>query len=121
MQLAGHLRGRALQEWVLLEEDDRRNSTRATTALRARLDPGSKVLASTGLPTQYSGGAGKGCEFHPDTGEDLQNRIWQRLLQPGDKRSNTLRPTPGWSTTRPDAELHSVWGPNIQRAVHGRS
>ena len=47
MQLAGHLRGRALQEWGLLEEEARRDWRQATTALRTRLDPGNKVLAAT--------------------------------------------------------------------------
>ena len=45
MQLAGHLRGRALQEWNLLSEADLGNYDTAIAALRNRLDPGSKVLA----------------------------------------------------------------------------
>ncbi len=46
LQLAGHLRGRALQEWNLLEEEDYRSWEKATTALHTRLDPGSKILAA---------------------------------------------------------------------------
>lgn len=46
LQLAGHLRGRALQEWELLSEDDRGSYSQAVTALRTRLDPGSKTLAA---------------------------------------------------------------------------
>jgi hypothetical protein len=46
LQLAGHLRGRAHQEWGLLEENERSDWKRATTALRARLDPGNKVIAA---------------------------------------------------------------------------
>ena len=45
MQLAGHLRGRALQEWNLLCEVDLRTFDTAVKALRDRLDPSSKVLA----------------------------------------------------------------------------
>ena len=46
IQLAGHLRGRALQEWNLMEETDRKSLTRALPALRQRLDQESKILAA---------------------------------------------------------------------------
>lgn len=38
--------GPALQEWGLLEEVEKEDWGQAVTALRARLDPGSKVLAA---------------------------------------------------------------------------
>ena len=46
MQLAGHLRGRALQEWNLLSGGDKQGLSTATTALQSRLDPGSRALAA---------------------------------------------------------------------------
>lgn len=46
MQLAGHLRGRALVEWNLLGAEDKSTYSAATLALCARLDPGSKILAA---------------------------------------------------------------------------
>ena len=46
LQLAGHLRGRALQEWGLLDEDSKRSYVQAVDALRLRLDPGSRTLAA---------------------------------------------------------------------------
>ena len=46
IQLAGHLRGRALQEWDLLEEADKCSWKKALPALRGRLDQGTKVLAA---------------------------------------------------------------------------
>ena len=46
IQLAGHLRGRALQEWLLLSEEDRSTWDSATTALRGKLEVRSKVLAT---------------------------------------------------------------------------
>ena len=46
LQLAGHLRGRALQEWGLLEESSKRTYISAVESLRARLDPGSRMLAA---------------------------------------------------------------------------
>ena len=46
MQLAGHLRGRALREWRLLLPDERANYQAATQALRERLDPGNQTLAA---------------------------------------------------------------------------
>ena len=45
IQLAGHLKGRALQEWNLLGESQTQKVDEAIQALRERLDPGSKVLA----------------------------------------------------------------------------
>ena len=46
LQLAGHLRGRALQEWNLLEKSDKSSYNKAIDALRSRLDPGIKALAA---------------------------------------------------------------------------
>ena len=45
LQLAGHLRGRALQEWNLLSREQLSNFDLAVKTLKERLDPGSKVLA----------------------------------------------------------------------------
>ena len=45
IQLAGHLKGRALQEWNLLGEGQVQNYDSAVQALWERLDPGSRVLA----------------------------------------------------------------------------
>jgi len=46
LQLAGHMRGRALQEWNLIAEDDTSTYLSATEALCACLDPGNKTLAA---------------------------------------------------------------------------
>lgn len=46
LQLAGHLRGRALQEWDLLSTSDRAKFETAVKALRDRLDPGGKAMAA---------------------------------------------------------------------------
>ena len=46
LQLAGNLRGRALQEWELLTDVERSNFESAVEALRKRLDPGGKMLAA---------------------------------------------------------------------------
>ena len=45
LQLAGHLRGRAHQEWSLLGADEKRTYAEAVKALRLRLHPGSRTLA----------------------------------------------------------------------------
>ena len=45
IQLAGHLRGRALQEWGLLCSKDKTTFTLAVEALRSRLDTDNKALA----------------------------------------------------------------------------
>ena len=46
IHLAGHLRGRALQEWNLLNLVRRATFTQAVDALHARLDPVSKTVAA---------------------------------------------------------------------------
>ena len=46
IQLAGHLRGRALQEWTLLRIAEKETLKAATSALRSRLDPTSMALAA---------------------------------------------------------------------------
>lgn len=46
LQFAGHLRGKALQEWVLLTEGEKEGYEDAVAALRARLDPVSLTLAA---------------------------------------------------------------------------
>ena len=46
VQLAGYLRKRALQEWNLLTNEERKTFSSATTALHNRLDPNNRVLAA---------------------------------------------------------------------------
>ena len=46
IQLAGHLHGRALQEWNLLSSDEKSSFTTAVNAVRARLDPGRQAMAA---------------------------------------------------------------------------
>ena len=46
LQLAGHLRGRALQEWELISDNDKGTFSGAVQSLKSRLDPGSKTLAA---------------------------------------------------------------------------
>ena len=45
MQLAGHLRGKALQEWNLMSASDKATFQSATSELSKRLDPGGRVLS----------------------------------------------------------------------------
>ena len=47
MQLAGHLRGKALQEWNLLAKEQKTTFQSAATALRKRIDPQNRVIAAT--------------------------------------------------------------------------
>ena len=46
IQLAGHLKGRAHQEWILLAEAERNDYEQAVAGLRSHLDPSSKALAA---------------------------------------------------------------------------
>ena len=45
MQLAGHLRGRALQEWNLIPREEKSTYSDAVSSLRSQVDPGNRVLA----------------------------------------------------------------------------
>lgn len=46
LQLAGHLHGRALQEWGLLDADTKMSYKQAVEALHLHLDPGSRNLVA---------------------------------------------------------------------------
>ena len=46
IQLAGHLRGRALQEWGLLTAREKKSLEQVTAVMRNRLDPSSRALAA---------------------------------------------------------------------------
>ena len=63
LQLAGHLRGRALQEWNLIADDDKSTYSSATEALRARLDPGNKTLAAQDFRHTLQGNEEKVTDF----------------------------------------------------------
>ena len=53
IQLAGHLKGRARQEWSLLPETEKSEYKKGVRALRARLDTGSKALAAQDFRQQH--------------------------------------------------------------------
>ena len=46
MQLTGHLKGHALQEWDLLRSEEKVMFATAVENLRLRVDQGSKILAA---------------------------------------------------------------------------
>ena len=46
MQLAGHLRGRALQEWNLLTTYEKSSWDNAVTTLKSRLEPRDRAVAA---------------------------------------------------------------------------
>ena len=46
LQLAGHLKGKALQEWNLMRENDRRSFATAIAKLKEKLDKGAKKIAA---------------------------------------------------------------------------
>ena len=46
IQLAGHLRGRAIEEWNLMDDSEKEDLEKAVDALKKRLDPNSTMLAA---------------------------------------------------------------------------
>ena len=77
LQLAGHLRGRALQEWDLLEQSEKSTFIRAVESLRLRRDMGSKTMAAQEFRhcTQARGETIY-CRLYPTTREDFLHRVW---------------------------------------------
>ena len=63
LQLAGHLRGRAHQEWSLLGAEAKTSYDTAVKALRLRLDPGSCTLAAQEFCHTTQGDAEKVADF----------------------------------------------------------
>ena len=76
MQLAGHLRGRALQEWALLEDREKNSWDGAVAALCTRLDPGNKVLVAQDFLHTMQKDAEVVADFIT-TGANLQDSLWQ--------------------------------------------
>ena len=65
IQLAGHLRGRALQEWGLLSASDKSMLEHAVTAMRNRLDPSSQPgSCGSGLPSCNAATGRTCCRLH---------------------------------------------------------
>ena len=62
-QLAGHLWGRALQEWNLLDEHDKVRWETTVQALGNRDDPGSRVLAAQDFRHMSQGGTESVADF----------------------------------------------------------
>ena len=46
LRLAGHLKGKALQEWMLVDQKEKSSYVAATAALRTCLDTRGKILAA---------------------------------------------------------------------------
>ena len=63
LQLAGHLRGHAHQEWVLLDADTKKSYSKAVEALRTQLDPGSRALAAQDFRHTSQGDEEKVADF----------------------------------------------------------
>ena len=116
IQLAGHLKGRALQEWNLLSSDQRATYARATEALRSRLDSISKTVAAQDFrhATQREG----------ESVSDFIRRLERtfRSAYGRDLMSTETRETPVWPTARrpttpTNARTGSVWSEELPGVV----
>ena len=76
LQLAGHLRGHALQEWDLLSTSDRANFDKAVGALRDHLDPGGKVMAAQDFRHCSQSEGESVSDFHQMFGKDILTGLW---------------------------------------------
>ena len=74
LQFAGHLRGKALQEWSLITEAEKENYEGAVAALRARLDPVSLTLAAQDFRHLVQGDDEKVADFI----RQVQTSFWTR-------------------------------------------
>lgn len=88
LQLAGHLKDKAIQEWNLMEDSDKSSYNRATVALKGRIDQGSSKLAAQ----DFCHAAQRAKETL--VGEDFQESLWEGC----NSHRNQGHPS-FWSTT----------------------
>ena len=115
MQLSGHLKGRALQEWKLLTPDHKTSYQTAIKALREKLDPGNQTLAAL--------------DFHhtvQKAGEPVSDFIGclEQIFQTGFGREHLSHETRDMllygqlrtrkTTVLPNGITCSVWCPELQ-------
>ena len=94
LQLAGHLRGRALEEWNLMDGSDRSDLKRATNVLKERLDPSSRMLAAQD-PSCYTRSRRAYCRLHPTFREAVPHSIRAGGHVIGCARCPALQPDAG--------------------------
>ena len=77
IQLAGYLRGRALQEWSLLDQKEKENLDTAIASLRRRLDPGPRKqdLSGSRFPPHVAEGRRNCIRFHQTTGTHIPHYL----------------------------------------------
>ena len=77
IQLAGHLRGRALQEWTLLRSTEKGSPDAVVCALWGCLDPGSRALAAQDF-RHASQREKECCRLHQPTGTIISPSLCKR-------------------------------------------
>ena len=95
LQLAGHLRGKAAQEWALLSTADKSTFASATRALGSRLDRGGKALDAKKICHTVQQSSEAVADFIFTTGAEIQTCVWQRKYVSRDKRYIAI-----WTITR---------------------
>ena len=112
MQLSGHLKGRALQEWKLLTPDRKTFYQTTIKALREKLDPGNQTLAALDF-----------CHTTQKAGESVSDFVGhlEQIFQTGFGREHLSHETR--DTRRTIILLNgitcSVWCPELQGVMCG--
>ena len=65
MQLEGHLKGKALQEWTLMSKQERSDMGVGTAKLRERIDPVNPFVAVQEFPSPHASEDGERERLHP--------------------------------------------------------
>ena len=139
LQLAGHLRKRALLEWNLLDEKERSSLNFTVTALRERLDPGSQSTESVGIITYHPdvltpaeqsavpvmpslGGKDPGVENqnqHDGAREEASKNRNDRVGELGQGPSDTARGSNKWEAeTKTSGNGAGAEDPGVEMQVH---
>ena len=116
LQLAGHLRKRALLEWNLLGEAHKTTLSTAVTALRERLDPGSR---STAVQDFRHARQRESEGFHSPCRADIPFCLWTRQPVGRNERCSIARTVTGRIIVSLDGGPSSFWRSEVHRVMHG--
>ena len=108
MQLAGYLKGRALQEWGLLRAADRETYDQVASALRSRLDPGSKTMAAQDFRHCSQEEAEKVCDFIRRLERSFRLAYGSRRYAARNQRCPALRPAPRGAQVPTDGSTRCI-------------
>ena len=111
LQLAGHPRSKALQEWNLLSGSHKSTFATATAEMQSRLDPGSKMVAVQ----EFRHKSQKPTEL---AGTSILMYVWKRTYICGNSLCPVARTIARRIEIRHCHSTSCLWGQNLSRVMH---